>query len=245
MGYLDNSSITVDAVLTKKGREILKNGGNLNITSFTLSDTGVDYTLWNPDHPSGSAFYGEAIENLPMLEASVHAFNNMSNRLISLNQSSIAIPAFVLSGTDSKNSTSITHNNDDPVSQLITLRLVGFSSANNQGVTAVVQRPSVVDISTGNGISESQGISGTTVIRRFLSSEEVPQAIAYDIPAEVDGSDRLSTLTLQFKSQDNAGQVSTIYFNDNETGATIVLTVTNNRTKPASNLLSSGGVGAP
>ena len=56
MGYLDNSSITVDAVLTKKGREILKNGGNLNITSFTMSDTGVDYTLWNPDHPSGSAF---------------------------------------------------------------------------------------------------------------------------------------------------------------------------------------------
>ena len=73
MGYLDNSSITVDAVLTKKGREILKNGENLNITSFTMSDTGVDYTLWNPNHSDGSAKYGEAIENLPQLEASVHA----------------------------------------------------------------------------------------------------------------------------------------------------------------------------
>ena len=62
MGYLDNASITVDAVLTKKGREILSRGGNLDIGSFTLSDTGVDYTLWNTDHPSGSAFYGEAIE---------------------------------------------------------------------------------------------------------------------------------------------------------------------------------------
>ena len=82
MGYLDNSSITVDAVLTKKGREILKNGGDLNITSFTLSDTGVDYSLWNADHPSGSAFYGEAIENLPMLEANVHAEYNLRNRLI-------------------------------------------------------------------------------------------------------------------------------------------------------------------
>ena len=41
MGYLENSSITVDAVLTKKGREILKDGGNLNIYSFTLSDTGI------------------------------------------------------------------------------------------------------------------------------------------------------------------------------------------------------------
>ena len=47
MGYLDNGSITVDAVLTKKGREILKDGNNLNITSFTCSDTGVDYSLWN------------------------------------------------------------------------------------------------------------------------------------------------------------------------------------------------------
>ena len=62
MGFLDNSSITVDAVLTKKGREILSRGGNLDIGSFTLSDTGVDYTLWNTDHPSGSANYGEAIE---------------------------------------------------------------------------------------------------------------------------------------------------------------------------------------
>ena len=96
MGYLDNSSITVDAVLTKKGREILKNGGNLNITSFTLSDTGVDYTLWNPDHPSGSAYYGEAIENLPMLEASVHSAYSMKNRLISLSQNTIAVPALEL-----------------------------------------------------------------------------------------------------------------------------------------------------
>ena len=68
MGFLDNSSIVVDAVLTKQGRELLKDGKSLEISSFTLSDTGVDYSLWNPDHPDGSAFYGEAIENLPILE---------------------------------------------------------------------------------------------------------------------------------------------------------------------------------
>ena len=32
MGYLDNSTITVDAILTKKGRQLLSAGGNLNIT---------------------------------------------------------------------------------------------------------------------------------------------------------------------------------------------------------------------
>ena len=29
MGFLDNSSITVDAILTKRGREILSEGGDL------------------------------------------------------------------------------------------------------------------------------------------------------------------------------------------------------------------------
>ena len=60
-----------------------------------------DYSLWNPDHPSGSAFYGEAIENLPMLEASVHAEYNLRNRLISLHQNTVAIPALILGGLDS------------------------------------------------------------------------------------------------------------------------------------------------
>ena len=128
MGYLDNSSITVDAVLTKKGREILKNGGNLNITSFTCTDTGVDYRLWNPDHPSGSAFYGEAIENLPMLEASQHAEYNLRNRLISLNQNTVAIPALVVGGMDSKGGTQITFNEGDENKGDIRVRLVGFNT---------------------------------------------------------------------------------------------------------------------
>ena len=104
MGYLDGSSVTVDAVLTKKGREILADPakGNLNITSFTCSDTGVDYTLWNPDHPSGSAFYGEAIENLPMLEASVHSEYSLSNRLVTLHQNTISLPSLNMSGRKRK-----------------------------------------------------------------------------------------------------------------------------------------------
>ena len=47
MGFLDNSSVTVDAILTKRGREILSEGGDLNIVKFALSDEEVDYTLYN------------------------------------------------------------------------------------------------------------------------------------------------------------------------------------------------------
>jgi len=70
MGYLDNTIVTVDAILTKKGRELLARGdGSFFISQFALSDDDVDYSLFNPNHPSGSAYYGEAIENMPVLEA--------------------------------------------------------------------------------------------------------------------------------------------------------------------------------
>lgn len=70
MGYLDNTIVTVDAILTKKGRELLARGdGSFFISQFALSDDDVDYGMFNPNHPSGSAYYGEAIENMPVLEA--------------------------------------------------------------------------------------------------------------------------------------------------------------------------------
>ena len=44
MGYLNNSSVTVDAILTIKGRELLARGaGEFNITQFALGDDEVDY----------------------------------------------------------------------------------------------------------------------------------------------------------------------------------------------------------
>ena len=69
MGILDNDTVIVDAILTKIGRQKLANGQPLGISKFAFGDTGVDYTLYNPNHPSGSDSYGSAITNLPMLEA--------------------------------------------------------------------------------------------------------------------------------------------------------------------------------
>ena len=37
MGYLDNSTVVVDAILTKEGRKLLATGNALNIRYFTLS----------------------------------------------------------------------------------------------------------------------------------------------------------------------------------------------------------------
>ena len=63
MGYLNNQVVTIDAILTKKGRELMaKNDGSFQITQFSLGDDEIDYTLYNPTLPSGSSFYGEAID---------------------------------------------------------------------------------------------------------------------------------------------------------------------------------------
>ena len=99
MGYLNNQLITVDAILTKKGRELLAKGdGSFNITQFALSDDEVDYTLYNPNHPSGSAFYGEAIENMPLLEAFPDESQMMKYKLVTLPRQTAKMPILAGSG---------------------------------------------------------------------------------------------------------------------------------------------------
>jgi hypothetical protein len=97
MSYLSNTSVVVDAILTKKGRELLsRNDGSFRITQFSLSDDEVDYTLYNPTHPSGSAFYGEAIEATPILQAFPNDQEIMKYKLITLPRGTAKIPVLDL-----------------------------------------------------------------------------------------------------------------------------------------------------
>ena len=97
MGYLNNSVVTVDAILTKKGRELLARGdGSFRITQFALSDDEIDYTLYNPTHPSGSAFYGQAIENMPLLEAFPETTQNLRYKLVTLPRGTAKMPVLDL-----------------------------------------------------------------------------------------------------------------------------------------------------
>lgn len=93
MGYLPNTTVSIDAILTKKGRELLaKNDGSFKITQFALSDDEIDYTLYNPEHPSGSAFFGEAIEAMPILEAFPDETQMVKYKLITLPRGTAKIP---------------------------------------------------------------------------------------------------------------------------------------------------------
>ena len=93
MGYLNNSVVTVDAILTTKGRQLLaQNNGSFTITQFAMADDEVNYTLYNPNHPSGSAYYGEAIQNMPLLEAFPQETQIMKYKLVTLPRGTAKLP---------------------------------------------------------------------------------------------------------------------------------------------------------
>jgi len=97
MAYIDNQTITIDAILTQKGRQLLAQNGNLNITSFALADDEIDYTLYQPNHPQGSAFYDIALRNTPVFEPLTDETQVMKYKLVTLNQGVTSIPVISIS----------------------------------------------------------------------------------------------------------------------------------------------------
>ena len=171
MGYLDNSTIVVDAILTKHGRKLLASGQGLNIQYFTVSDTGIDYSLWNPDHPSGSAYYGEAIENLPNLEALPNASYFMRNNLITLSRDVVALPYVTLGGEGI--GAAVSHNfgnNNNPAE--ITPNLI--NATESVGWQLVVPDASLLNI-TGWAQTSISGNAG-----QYLNDQEIPNAQVFE-----------------------------------------------------------------
>jgi len=100
MGYLNNQILTIDAILTRKGRELLaRNDGSFRITQFALADDEIDYTLYNPTNASGSSFYGQAIENMPLLEAIPDETQSMKYLLTTLPRGTSKMPILNLGYT--------------------------------------------------------------------------------------------------------------------------------------------------
>ena len=159
MGYLNNQVVTVDAILTKKGRELLAKGdGSFNITQFALSDDEVDYTLYNPNHPSGSAYYGEAIENMPLLEAFPDETQMMKYKLVSLNRGTAVMPILQLGTSD------ISIANGGPFT--ITPATINYLNSNgpeSSGYQFTISDVRVFGSFTGTGLEDTAGAQALAV----------------------------------------------------------------------------------
>ena len=216
MAYLDNSSVTVDAVLTKKGREIIASGQALNIQFFTLSDNGVNYTLWNPDHTSGSAYYGEAIENLPQLEANTNVQYSLQNKLLTLSRDTVALPLMNL------DSTSITFTDPNPIN--VTAQLLGYSGGvgtAGSGMHMLIQDVNLAHIDSIQGASYNQiDITGNAM--SFVYDQDIASARVY----EISGNNPTATITPQTNLL--SATPMTLTFIDILTGAYTQATITVN-----------------
>ena len=144
MGFLDNSTVTVDAILTKKGREILANGGDLSITKFALSDEEIDYTLWDVTHPNGTDSYGTVIENMSLLEATPNR-SNFRSFLTDQSLSGAEVKLPQLTYTDVDKNTAITIKPE--------------TTGQTETYTYYIENTNVVKFETGGGQSTKSGAS--------------------------------------------------------------------------------------
>jgi len=182
MGYLNNQVVTVDAILTKKGRELLAQGGNaFNITQFSLSDDEVDYSLYNPSHPSGSAYYGEAIENMPVLEAFPNELQTMKYKLVTLPRSTAVMPTLTI-GTST-----IQLLTGESTTPAITPQTTTFegTSPESEGYTVTMSNITLANI-TGGGANSSNTLNtqqtlGTNVSKTVTGTNFTLEATSINI----------------------------------------------------------------
>jgi hypothetical protein len=213
MGYLNNTVVTVDAILTTKGRELLaRSDGSFRITQFGLADDEIDYTLYNPNHPSGSAYYGEAIQNMPLLEAFPQDGQMMKYKLATLPRGTAKLPILDLgySSITLKQGASISITPQ-------TLNYLGNTALREtSGYTATVSDVRLFSTYEGVGINttQAQNLNSTTTIGTTVSKTVIGSSINL----------RATTVNTLFGS--NTALYATLTVIGNDSGARLNIPVT-------------------
>lgn len=167
MGYLDNTSVTVDAILTKKGRQLLSaSSSSFEIAFFALADDEVDYTLWNPNHPNGSDYYGSVIQNTPILEAFPDETQVMRYKLITLPINSTVIPVVYVSQT-SYAYTSIPQTPDT----------ISPSTMNNLGANQTLGYTAILSDSTWFDLQIAVPVANAPVTPSFIGDVQYANSV--------------------------------------------------------------------
>lgn len=175
MGYLNNTIVTVDAILTTKGRQLLaQNDGTFRITQFALADDEIDYVLYNPNHPSGSAYYGQAIDNMPLLEAFPQETQMMKYKLITLPRGTAKMPILNLGYTSIviKQGASLAITPQ-------TLNYLGGNTYETSGYTATIADVRTMNTFEGVGINtpNATALNATTTLGTSVSKTVVGTTI--------------------------------------------------------------------
>jgi len=214
MGYLNNAVVTVDAILTTKGRQLLsKNDGSFRITQFALADDEIDYTLYNPNHPSGSTYYGEAIQNMPLLEAFPQETQIMKYKLVTLPRGTAKMPILDLgySAIVIKQGASLAITPQ-------TLNYFGGNTFETAGYTATISDVRLMNTFEGVGINtpSAQALNSTTTLGTNVSKTVVGTTINL----------RATTVNTLFGTNNQLQATLTVEGRDSGARLTIPITVT-------------------
>ncbi len=176
MGFLDNTSITVDAVLTKKGREKLASGiENFEITHYAFADDEIDYELWDTSHPNGSTYYGAVLDNMPLLEAFVDETQVMRYKLFTSDKNKAnlafleAIDALTIGSTSNKlasDSIEPTTTNGPSEPETYSFQILNTDIATIKGIDGTTG-----EFSTDSRTQTVNGAKGIDVTINDLSSD--------------------------------------------------------------------------
>jgi hypothetical protein len=204
MGYLDNSSVTVDAILTIKGRELLARGANaFNITQFAVGDDEVDYGLWNVNHPLGTDYYGVIIENMPLTEAIPDETQALKYKLVTLPKQTTQIPVVTVGNTS------------------ITLLAPGDSD---------IISPNTSNLNGGNGTFGYTAILGNSDVAALRVTKPLQNSVLPTAPRFIgDNEDAQSVAVAGFefrisaKTQMIEDKTTTITIIGNETGGSTTI----------------------
>ena len=214
MGYLNNAVVTIDAILTTKGRQLLaQNNGSFKITQFALADDEVNYTLYNPTHPSGSTYYGEAIQNMPLLEAFPQETQIMKYKLVTLPRGTAKLPILDLgySAIIIKQGASLAITPQ-------TLNYFGGNTYETSGYTVTISDIRLFSTFEGVGINtpSAQALNTTTTLGTNVSKTVVGTTINI----------RATTVNTLFGSNTQLQATLTVEGRDSGARVTIPVTIT-------------------
>jgi hypothetical protein len=207
MGYLNKATVTVDAILTKKGRELLAKGRSaFQITQFAVADDEIDYGLFDPAHPLGTEYYGSAIENMPIVEAVPDETQNLRYKLITLDRGTNIIPRIQVGTT----SIVLTYSDTSTPVQTITPTTEPLFNALPFGYTAILYDREAA-------ILTSDGLAGSATVPVFIGDSISQNAVVV----------RGTTFSITPKDVSTITQTQLVIIG-NQTGASVTIPITIN-----------------
>jgi len=213
MAFLDNSGdIILDAVLTDTGRFRLARGdGSFKITKFALGDDEINYSNYNKNHSSGSAYFDLDILQTPVLEAFTNNTSTMKSKLVTISRTNLLyMPILKINTADAQ------RKDFDTIANMFMVAvdrgtLAASSTAATDGnlKNGVLNGTSLTTTYTGGYIRIDQGLDTTEISPGYQIDQDL-----YETQYMIEMDDRLGQLSFSDHLPDGGDTLTYSFLDD-------------------------------